>query len=264
MSVQQVLVTPTYLEDIADAIRAKLNVETEYKPGQMAAAIASIPTGITPTGTKSITQNGTHDVTQFASANVSVQPNLQSKTATQNGTVTADQGYDGLSSVTVNVSGGSGGEIIFGTSNPSSSQGNNGDTYVKYHQGLETVVTVTGGYNGGAVVAVTIDGTQVFTATASDTYNLNYNNTQASVSTDIGTVTIQITPPTTSSGELYITVTGPGNSETSNPPKQGSNTSYGYGNYSNTFYLTGLSGDRIADAFFIKQNGEWKGVGDIV
>lgn len=106
MSVQQVLVTPTYLEDIADAIRTKLNVETQYKPGQMAAAIANIPTGITPTGTKSITENGTHDVTQYASANVSVQPNLQSKTVNQNGTVTPDQGYDGLSSVVVNVSGG--------------------------------------------------------------------------------------------------------------------------------------------------------------
>jgi hypothetical protein len=73
----------------------------------MAEAIEAIPTGgITPTGTKNITQNGTHDVTQYASANVNVTPNLQSKTATQNGTVTPDQEYDGLSSVIVDVSGG--------------------------------------------------------------------------------------------------------------------------------------------------------------
>lgn len=41
----QVLVTESSLENIADAIRAKLGVATEYKPGEMAAAIASIPTG---------------------------------------------------------------------------------------------------------------------------------------------------------------------------------------------------------------------------
>lgn len=105
----KVLVTEGYLTDIADAIRSKNGAATTYRPGDMAAAIQAIPTGgITPTGTKQITQNGTHDVTQYASANVNVQPNLQSKTITQNGTVTPDQGYDGLSEVVVNVSGGGG------------------------------------------------------------------------------------------------------------------------------------------------------------
>ena len=39
----KVLVTESHLEDIADAIRAKNGLETEYRPGDMAAAIAAIP-----------------------------------------------------------------------------------------------------------------------------------------------------------------------------------------------------------------------------
>ena len=62
--------------------------------------------------TKQITANGTVDTTTNDEVVVAVQPNLQSKTATENGTVTADSGYDGLSSVVVNVSGGGGGNAF--------------------------------------------------------------------------------------------------------------------------------------------------------
>ena len=39
----------------------------------------------------------------FPEAIVNIRPILQSKTATTNGTVSADSGYDGLSQVTVNI-----------------------------------------------------------------------------------------------------------------------------------------------------------------
>lgn len=76
----QVRVTESSLEDIADAIRAKLGVQTEYKPGEMAAAIQSIPTGGSAV--------------------------LEHLSVTENGTYTPGAGVDGFDQVTVNVSGG--------------------------------------------------------------------------------------------------------------------------------------------------------------
>lgn len=62
------------LTAIANAIRGKLGVETSYKPGQMADAIASIPV-----------------------------PALETKSITENGTYTPSTGKNGFSSVTVDV-----------------------------------------------------------------------------------------------------------------------------------------------------------------
>lgn len=103
----------TLFTNIANAIRTKKGTSASITASDFPNEIASIQTGITPTGTIPITTNGTVDVTNYANADVSVQPNLQSisQTITTNNTTTTftpDTGYDGLSSVaiTTNVSGG--------------------------------------------------------------------------------------------------------------------------------------------------------------
>ena len=75
-------------------------------------ALVASEGGVTPTGTLSITENGTYDVTDYASANVSVSggtSTLITKTIMQNGTYNASSdNADGYSQVTVNVSSSSG------------------------------------------------------------------------------------------------------------------------------------------------------------
>jgi len=205
------LITESYLTDIANAIRAKNGSSDTYTPPQMAAAIEAIPTGgITPTGTKQITQNGTHDVTQYASANVNVQPNLQSKTATVNGTVTPDQGYDGLSSVIVNVESGGISGVYKSSGAPASSLGNDGDIYIRtydlpsnvnfveYLQGDGNAYIDTGiiaDENTGAYAKFEVTGGYpVFSArysAASRTYGIICVDSGATLSLDMDTVRTQ-------------------------------------------------------------------------
>lgn len=75
-----------------------------------AVTVSPIPSEyVKPSGTKSITANGTHDVKLYESVSVNVSqaaPTLQTKTATpteSQQSVTPDSGYDGLSKVTVNA-----------------------------------------------------------------------------------------------------------------------------------------------------------------
>lgn len=66
-----------------------------------------IPDGyIIPSGTKEITENGEHDVKDFEKANVNIPPyipNIQQLSITENGTYTANGDIDGYSPVFVNV-----------------------------------------------------------------------------------------------------------------------------------------------------------------
>lgn len=105
------LYNETSVENIADAIRAKNGSSDTYTIGEMAQAILDIPSGGSTLGTKNISANGTYNASSdnldgYSQVTVSVSPTLQNKSVTENGTYTADQGYDGLGTVTVNVSGG--------------------------------------------------------------------------------------------------------------------------------------------------------------
>ena len=73
--------------------------------------IDSIPSGSGKGGEYHIVQtiNGQNCSLAIRDANTFT---LQDKTVTENGTVTADEGYDGLGTVVVNVSGGGGGSLV--------------------------------------------------------------------------------------------------------------------------------------------------------
>lgn len=91
------------LTSIADKIRAKGGTSAllEFPQGYKD-AVDAIQTGITPTGTKNISTNGTHDVTNYASANVQVPASaVDSGTKTINSNGTHD--VVGYASANVNV-----------------------------------------------------------------------------------------------------------------------------------------------------------------
>ena len=79
----KVILTDTYLSNIADAIRTKSSTQVTYTPPQMAQAILDIPAPITVTSL-SVTENGTYTA-QSGSAYSPITVNVPTVTITQSG-----------------------------------------------------------------------------------------------------------------------------------------------------------------------------------
>lgn len=221
----KVAITQDYLQDIADAIRTKTGLSSTYYPSEMAQAILSISGsgGITPTGTINITTNGTHNVTQYASANVQVptsaSPSLQSKSvtiipslSTQEQTVSADSGYDGLSSVNITTNPVATGAV----QNPVATKG----TVSNHSISITPSVSYSTGYVTGNTktgTAVSVSASQLVSGTLSITSNgtkdvTNYVSVNVNVSgsstPSLQDKTVSITPTTSSQSQTVTADSG--------------------------------------------------------
>lgn len=206
-------VTQQYLTDIANAIRAKLGVATTYRPSQMAAAIASIPSGT---------------------------PTLQTKTKTYTptesqitDTVSPDVGYDGLDEVDVTVNAISSTYVGSGIAQRTSSD----------MTAVGATVTSPAGYyaaNASQAVASGSAETPATTITATPTISVSSDGLITATNSETQNVTPTVSPGYVSSGTAgTITVNGSNTSQLTTQAAQTIHPSTSDQTINSGRYLTG-------------------------
>ena len=132
-----------------------------------------------------------------------VVPVIEPLSVTENGMYEAPKGIDGFNPVTV--------DVAFNV--------------------VPIVVTISGGYNGGALVKVFIDNTVIYSGTGNSPYNLTYTPSEAEFVYDGVSGSISL-PAITQEDPRLIVVTYGSNTENVYFNSAGPNSSYGYGNQS--------------------------------
>lgn len=196
----------TTFTNIANAIRSKTGTSSKMKITEMASKINDISVGITPSGTKSITSNGTYDITsyQYVSVNVDSTPNISGVGASLSARKYLEEesaGYyynQGITYVVWSVK----------SNIPSSLTATidvSGSGTVKYSDGSKTYTT-TVKFSGSKSLtnselkngSVTVYGSPIFAGTASSGfYNPTIINGTASIS-------IKLSDGSTGSGSVSI------------------------------------------------------------
>lgn len=219
---------------------------------------------------KSITANGTYNASSdnadgYNPVTVNVPESvIVSKSITANGTYNASSdNADGYNPVTVSVPAP---VMLSGTSDPTTIQGNDGDTYIKYILGIPVALktSIIGGYNGGAPLKCYIDNNLVLSATGTTPYNLDYDVKTASYTVGDHTISIVVTPPANSTSALVITWSIDNIVVwTESIMPDGANTSYGY-NTEEVHTETIADDDKFINAIYYKQSSAWLSVGDAI
>ena len=189
---------------------------------------------------------------------------LGTKSIVANGTYNASSdNLDGFSQVAVNVPGST---MISGTSEPSSSQGSNGDTYIRYSNtvNIELKTSIIGGYNGGAPLRCYVNDALILSATGNSPYNLDYDNKSSSYNILGHTINIEVIPPANSTRALVI-IWSVDNVVvwTESIMPNGDNTSYGYNTEESHIEAITTLLD-IITVIYYKQSGTWLTVGDSI